>query len=189
MNIAVYYGSTYGNTADAAERIAAILARELAVDVPVLPAGWSDVRRLERHDVVLVGCSTWDGGELQPDWGAWCDELDALDLRGTRVALFGTGDQVAYADTFVDALGILATKFEERGANLVGSWSAEGYEHAASRAQRGSSFVGLALDYDNQDDATDVRIERWTAALLRALSSGESGAAHEATAAGADTGR
>lgn len=166
MNVAVYYGSTYGNTADAAERIAASLSERLGVDVPVHEAGWSDVEGLAAHDLVLVGCSTWDGGELQADWRGWFPEIARLDLRGTTVALFGTGDQVAYADTFVDALGILAAAFEERGATLVGRWPAHGYAHVASKAQRGATFVGLALDEDNQPDETPGRIAAWTERLV-----------------------
>lgn len=169
MDVAIYYGSTYGDTADAAERIAAALGDLLGQEVPLHEAGWGDPRRLEEHEVLVVGCSTWDGGELQADWRAWYGGLSAVDLRGKVVALFGTGDQVAYADTYLDALGILAGKFEERGARLVGSWPAGDYEHDASRAQRGDAFVGLALDYVNQAERTEARIAGWTRRLANEL--------------------
>lgn len=169
MRLAIFYGSTYGDTADAADRIAAALSRRLARDVPCFDIGWRDVRELEAYDVLLVGCSTWNTGELQAEWDAAYGALEGLDLRGKRVALFGTGDAVAYADTYLDALGVLAQRFEACGADLVGSWPASGYGHLASRAQRGDRFVGLALDYENQESLTDDRVEGWTERLLAEL--------------------
>lgn len=144
----------------------------LGQDVPLFDVSQADPLDFAAYDLLLLGCSTWDGTWLQPDWSDRLDELAALteaDLSGKRFALFGAGDQLSYGETFVDALGILAELFEERGARLVGRWPASGYEHQKSRAQRGDYFVGLALDYDNQIDQSRERIESWADALLMEL--------------------
>lgn len=169
MTIAIYYGSTYGGTAAAADRIAARLEQRLRQCVSKFDVGMSGLRDLDRYEVVLFGCSTWNIGKLQADWEDELAQLRRHSFVGTQVALFGAGDQHMYPDTFVDALGILADELEARGATLVGRWSTSGYHHLSSRAQRGTEFVGLPLDYDNQDELTEGRIARWTEQLVMEL--------------------
>ena len=184
--IAVAYGSTFGDTAEAAERIVAVLTELTGLRPTLIDVAYHDLRELDDFAVLLLGCSTWNIGELQSDWAAKLDELDALDLRSKNVGLFGSGDQLGYADTYVDALGILAEHVEARGAELVGLWSIAGYEHTASLAQRERSFVGLALDETSQADLTPSRIDRWVMQLtdeldLRGLHGTEAGQSQAAT--------
>lgn len=169
MRIAVFYGSTYGNTAEAATAIAGELSALLGVNVPLFDIAFEGVERVADYDVLVIGCSTWNIGQLQYDWELALDDLELLNLRGKRVAFFGAGDQVGYHDTFLDALGILADLFEARGAELVGSWPVAGYAHSGSLAQHGDRFVGLGLDYDNQEELNESRISRWCLALAREL--------------------
>ena len=90
--------------------------------------------------------------------------LGALDLRGRHVALFGTGDQIGYPDTFVDAIGVMADTFSGTGARLVGRWPAGEYDIVASRALvGGEELLGLALDEDNEPDLTQRRVASWVA--------------------------
>ena len=167
--IVVAYGSTFGDTAEAAERIVAVLTELTGLRPTLMDIAYHDLRELDDFAVLLLGCSTWNIGELQSDWAAKLDELDALNLHNKSVGLFGSGDQLGYADTYVDALGILAERAEARGAELVGLWSIAGYEHTASIAQRGCSFVGLALDETSQPDLTPSRIDRWVMQLAEEL--------------------
>lgn len=169
LEIAIFYGSTYGNTAEAAELIAAELGGLLGQEVPLYDVAYLDVAELERFDVLLIGGSTWNVGELQMDWALNLERLAGLELSGKRVALFGAGDQVVYHDSYLDALGILAERFEARGATLVGAWPSAGYQHSASRAERDGWFVGLGLDDDNQGALTASRVRRWCAQLALEL--------------------
>jgi flavodoxin I len=93
------------------------------------------------------------------------DELDNVDFSGKKIAYFGPGDQVGYADNFQDAMGILEEKISERGGMTVGYWSTEGYEFSESKAIKNGKFVGLALDEDNQSELTDQRVKTWVAQL------------------------
>ena len=52
------------------------------------------------------------------------------------------------------------------GANLVGLWENQGYEHTASKAIRDGYFLGLALDEDNQAELTDERVSAWVEQVL-----------------------
>ena len=47
------------------------------------------------------------------------------------------------------------------GGKLIGKWSTEGYEFDESLGCVDGEFLGLAIDYDNQDDLTEERIEAW----------------------------
>jgi flavodoxin I len=50
----------------------------------------------------------------------------------------------------------------DNGGKLIGRWSREGYDFDESVALEGDEFLGLALDYDNQDSQSEERIKKWT---------------------------
>jgi flavodoxin I len=153
---AILYGSTTGNTRSAAEAIGKLIE---GAEVKSVDRMFSD--EIAKYDVIIAGASTWGLGEIQDDWSPLVDKIGKLDLKGKKVALFGTGDQNSYNDTFVDGIGILYDAFFAAGATVVGAWPTSGYEHSTSRAVRGGTFVGLALDDDNQAGMTDARIKKW----------------------------
>jgi flavodoxin I len=169
---AIVYGSTFGDTASAGRRIGERLGARLGTPVPVLDVVDADLRRLAGSELLVLGSSTYNFGDLQPDWETRLDDLRALDLHGCGVAVFGVGDQLSYPDTFVDAVGVLADVAAAAGAVLAGRWPADGYEHTASSAQRGDTFVGLALDETNQPERSLDRIDRWVESVARELALG-----------------
>ena len=168
MDIGLVYGSSTGRTRLAAERI----REELGPD---FVRSCSDIRccgrrAFEAEDLLIVGASTWSVGELQTDWERAVPHLEGLDLRGKRIALFGLGDQRNYAETFVDALGLLHDKLSALGARLdLGAWSVDGYRFRESLAVRDGRFVGLALDDENQPELTVPRIRAWCSQLRAEL--------------------
>ena len=161
--VGLFYGSTTGKTEATAEEIQSALGGEDVVELHEI----ADVsEEFANYDCVIIGCPTWDVGELQSDWeGFYDEELDSVDFSGKKVAYFGTGDQVGYADNFQDAMGILEEKISSLGGTTVGHWSTDGYEHEASRAEKNGKFVGLAPDEDNQSELTEGRIQEWTTQL------------------------
>ena len=162
--IGLFYGSSTGKTESAAEMIQAEFGGSSVVTLhEIADASDSD---FDGYENIIIGCPTWDIGELQPDWdGFYNDELDNVDFSGKTVAYFGTGDQVGYAENFQDAMGILEEKISSLGGQTVGSWPTDGYEHEASKADKDGKFVGLALDEDNQSELTESRIKEWVAQI------------------------
>jgi flavodoxin I len=161
--IGLFYGTQTGNTQTIAETVQKELGGDSVVTLhDVAEAEMSD---FENYQYIIVGCPTWNVGELQADWEGLYDELDNVDFSGKKVAYFGPGDQVGYADNFQDAMGILEEKISEQGGTTVGFWSTEGYEFNKSKAVKNGKFVGLALDEDNQSELTDQRIKAWVAQL------------------------
>lgn len=158
MKIGIIYGSTTGDTEEAAEIIQEHLAE--AGEVTLANILDTPLPELEEYDVLILGASTWGVGDIQDDWMGK-DSFSDIDLSGKKIAVFGTGDQEAYCDTFVDAIGILHEAAERAGATLLGAWPTEGYDYEDSAAVRNGKFGGLALDYNNQPELSNERIAAW----------------------------
>ena len=165
--IGLFYGSTTGKTADVAEQVQAVLGGDSVVDLIEI----EDAGALANYEYLIIACPTWNIGELQDDWAAVFDDLNDVNFSGKTVAYIGTGDQVGYADNFMDAMGQLEEKIASLGGKTVGYWPADGYEHEASLAIRdGNKFCGLALDEDNEPDKTEGRIKTWAIQIKQEMS-------------------
>jgi flavodoxin I len=165
--IGLFFGTQTGNT----ETIAEAIQTAFGDDSIVTLHNVADVELSDFDDYsnLIIGCPTWNIGELQSDWEGLYNELDDIDFSGKKVAYFGAGDQVGYADNFQDAMGILEEKISGLGGTTVGYWSIEGYEFNESKAVRDGKFVGLAIDEDNQSDLTNERINAWVTQLKQAF--------------------
>ncbi|MEC4893296.1 MAG: flavodoxin FldA [Oscillatoria sp. PMC 1051.18] len=161
--IGLFYGTQTGNTETAAEEIQEEFGGEGQVTLHDIAE--ADPSDFEQYECIIVGCPTWNVGELQSDWEGFFDLLEEIDFGGKKVAYFGLGDQIGYADNFQDAMGMLAEKISSLGGKTVGYWTTEGYDFNESKALQNGKFVGLALDEDNQSDLTDSRIETWVKQL------------------------
>ncbi len=162
MATGIFVGSSTGNTQDVAEKI-----KDALGDAEILEIGSSSASDLEKYDNIFLGSSTWGSGDLQDDWEEIIDEISKLDLSGKKVAIFGTGDQESYADTFVDAIGTIYEAVKDTGATILGKTSTDGYTFDSSKAVVDGKFVGLPLDQDNQEDMTEDRINAWTEQLSK----------------------
>ena len=119
------------------------------------------IDQLPNYKKVLIGCPTWNVGELQDDWDMLLEDFKKVNFEGVTGAFFGAGDQYGYSCNFLDAIGILSREFMKNGGTLVGRWSTEGYEFDESIALENGEFLGLGLDYDNQDTLSEERIKGW----------------------------
>jgi flavodoxin I len=162
--IGLFYGTQTGKTETVAESIQAEFGNDL-VDMNDI----ADVQPEDfaNYDFLIIGCPTWNIGELQSDWEGFYDELDQIEFKGKKVAYFGTGDQIGYSDNFQDAMGILEEKISKLGGQTVGYWPTNDYDFNESKALKNGKFVGLAIDEDNQSDLTDTRIKNWVSQLIR----------------------
>jgi flavodoxin I len=160
MKAVVVYGSTMGNCSDVAERVSSFIEGSEVCEV-----GSFDFDTVADYDLLLFGSSTWGLGDLQDDWEEKIDDLKGADLSGKKVALFGTGDQESYVDTFADAVGILYEAVVEAGAEVIGLTSTDDYSFDESRAVVDGKFIGLILDEDNESEKSDERISAWVSSL------------------------
>ncbi len=163
----LFYGSTEGATAVAADVIKEEIEATGQATVELHDVAFTDLKLMETYDYLILGISTWDIGQMQVDWAHRFAELDSLDLSGKRVAIYGLGDQYAYPDSFVDAMKTLSEKMMQRGAVPIGfSLVDDTYEFDYSEAVFDDVFIGLALDAENQDNLTRGRVQAWVQTVL-----------------------
>jgi len=166
MKIGLFYGSTTCYTEMAAEKMRAIIGEDL-IDLHNVKE--TPLSLMTDYDLLILGISTWDFGEIQEDWNELWDQVSGLSLNGKTVALFGLGDQEGYGEWYLDAMGMLHDELKATGANFIGYWpNDEKYEFEASKAltEDESQFVGLALDEDSQYELSDDRIATWVEQIL-----------------------
>lgn len=156
MKTIIIYGSTTGNVEASAKLISEGFKESKVVDIADF-----EIKNIVDYDIIILGTSTAGSGELQDEWEDKIDELDSVDLSNKTIAIFGTGDQYGYPNTFAGGLNYLYEKVSASNAKIVGLTSIEGYEFAKSESVRGDKFVGLVLDDENQPGKTDQRVKDW----------------------------
>ena len=166
QKVGIFYGSSPGNSENAAQQIQKAFGTDLATIIDVSGAKAADV---EQYSNIIFGCSTLEIGELEYDFDDFIPELKAANLKDKKAAIFGLGDQESYPDSFVDSIGLIYEILKDKGCDVVGTTSTEGYNYDESRAEIDGQFMGLALDDDSQDDLTEERIKEWVEKLKKAF--------------------
>lgn len=168
--VGIFFGTSTGST----ETVADMIKDELGDDAE----GPFDIETLEgsvgdnfgKYSALIVGTPTWNTGADTERSGTGWDEIyyssmAELNLAGKKVAVFGLGDQVSYAENYADATGELHDVFQGLGCQMMGYTSQEGYEHEDSKAIRGDKFCGLLCDMVNQEELSEERVQNWIAQL------------------------
>ncbi len=158
MKTVIVYGSTTGNCQKAAEAIAEAIGGADLQEVSGVDFSTLD------HDLIILGSSTWGVGDLQDDWEGKISELEDADFGDKKIALFGTGDQYGYSSSFVDAIGKIYNALKNKD-NVVGRVDVEGFSFDSSEAVVDGKFVGLPLDYDNDEAKAEEDIASWVEKL------------------------
>ena len=156
MSLAIVYGSSMGNTENAAN----LICEKLGIEADVLDVANTSADTINGYDKLICGTSTWNSGDMQDDWDSF--DFGSLKNRGKTVAVFGVGDSQGYSDEFCNGMAKLFDELKNAGANLVGEISADGYSFDESEAlNNNGNFVGLALDYDNEEEMNEQRVDNW----------------------------
>lgn len=166
-DILLVFGTDTGNTEEVAEKIQEQFSESGQV-VEIIDVTDCSADRISEADMCIFGIPTWDFGGIQADWEDFKEELEAAELGGKKVALYGLGDQFGYGDFFIDAVGWLHEIIQPMGADIKGYWPVEGYEFTESRALSPCKtyFYGLAVDDDQQFEQTDERVSSWVQQIL-----------------------
>ncbi len=173
--IGIFFGTDTGTTRLMAKKLAKKLGDELAAKP--LNVNRIDVQDFLQYDALILGTPTYgldqlpgtDTGIKAGSWAEFLPQLDAVDLSGKCIALYGLGDQGKYSDRFADSLIHLYRFFAQKGAQLVGDWSTEGYNFTHSQAVVDGRFVGLVVDQQSQSLLTEQRLDAWLTQIAPAL--------------------
>lgn len=169
--VGLFFGTDTGTTRLIGKKIAKELGEDL-VDKP-LNINRATINDLMAYDVMILGTATYGEGDLPGKEnnvknGSWLDflpELEKADFSGKTIALYGVGNQEKYGDRYVNGMAKLYHLVKEKGADVIGEWSTEGYTFSASNAVIDGKFIGLALDNKSQKIETDPRIQGWTSQI------------------------
>ena len=158
--IGLFYGSSSDNTKTATEFMVEYLEMN-DVEVESFDIADCELEKIMEFDNIIIGCPTWNIGELQEDWDAVFLNYQELDFKGKTAAFFGCGDQVGYPDNFLDAIGILGRTFMDKGGKLIGKCSKDEYDFRDSVALENDELLGLGLDYDSEEDKCEDQMTAW----------------------------
>jgi len=160
---AIFFGPLKGAVNRVANKLKETIGEDKVVMIPVNTATVADI---EKYDKIIFGMSTvgkdtWDSTYSNNDWAKFLPEIGKTKYDGKTVAIFGLGDHVTYAATFVDHIAVLARELMKNGAVLTGQVSTDGYEFDESEAVVDGKFLGLPIDEDFEPELTDERVEKW----------------------------
>lgn len=155
----IFYSFNSTKTAKAAEKI----IEEFGSDYTISPVNAEELTEelFLSFTNLILGVPTWFDGELPNYWDEFVPAIEDLNLKGKTIAIYGLGNQAEYPENFGDAVGIMAELVQERGANLVGFTSIDGYTYESSRAEKNGTFMGLILDQETQPRLSKERIAHW----------------------------
>lgn len=158
--IGLFFGSTTGNTEKLAQKIKDNLPSGTVDTYNVKNVSVEDV---EKYENIILGSSTWGKGVLQTDFENFLyNTLKSANLKGKKIAIFGTGDSSVYPESFADSIGIIFDTLEGKGVTFVGEFPTDGYKFESSLSMFGDKFIGLPLDDDSDDEQNKLRISIWT---------------------------
>lgn len=164
--IGIYYGSTTGTTAEVAGEI----ARRLEVDSKdVHDTGSTAPSSIGDYDVIIIGASTWGDGDLQEDMATFLDGVQAMDLRGKEVAIFGCGDE-NMSGTFCNSVGEIYHRLHDTHADFIAPFENEPYHYEHTDSDVKGMIVGLCIDNVNHPDDTPARLDAWCEKIKEEIS-------------------
>jgi len=160
---AIFFGPLKGAVNRVADKLKDVIGEDKVVMIPVNNATVADI---EKYDKIIFGMSTvgkesWDSKYTNVDWAKFLPEIGKTRYEGKTIAIFGLGDHVTYAATFVDHIAVLAHELINNGAVLTGQVPADDYEFNESEAVVDGMFLGLPIDEDFEPELTDERLEKW----------------------------
>lgn len=170
MKIGIFYGSSSGVTKKIVKEIRKLMDidKEDIYDVEDIERG-ELTHKISEYDFVILATPTYKLGDIQKSWEKHLKELGEIDFKNRYLALVGIGNQERFAQTFVSGMGILYYYVKNNNIKLIGKTNTDGYDFLASSAVERNKFFGLAIDYKNQKELTDTRIENWVKQLEKEL--------------------
>ena len=115
--IVLIFASMSGNTEMMAEAVVKGI-QEAGEEVEVIDVmNGVFAKELLNYDGILLGSYTWGDGELPDDFLEFYEEMDEIDLKGKKAAVFGSGD-TGY-NHFCAAVDILMEKLKERRCRCI----------------------------------------------------------------------
>ena len=133
MKTLVLYGSLTGNT----EYVATLISENLNhnnIKHELVNVTELSPQKILEFDNLIIGCSTWDYGQLQDDFKTFFAEIQDYDFTGKKFAAFGCGDS-SYVD-FCEAV-VIIEKFwiNKKATKIVDGLKIDGFPQMSNNQQ------------------------------------------------------
>jgi len=140
MKTIVIFGSTTGNTEEVANYVTNGL-KGAGHEVTLKNVIDAKPSELSEYELIVLGTSTWNEGELQDDFIPFHEEMTGVDLAGKKAAVFGCGESIY--EHFCTGVDTLEAKLKELGAEIVAtSFKVDGdIGEYLSKAQQWASSI------------------------------------------------
>lgn len=115
--ILLVYASMTGNTEVIAEIIEEAIKEE-GIEITVRESLRANPKEMLKYDGIILGSYTYEGGVIADEFMIFYEEMDAYDLSGKTVAVFGSGDSF-YEQTYCAAVDLISEKLTDIGATVV----------------------------------------------------------------------
>jgi flavodoxin I len=130
MKTLILYGSLTGNTEYVAELISEYLKNK-QINHKIINAEEFSPEKIKNFDLLILGSSTWDYGQLQEDFKSFFSEIQNIDFSNKKFAAFGCGDS-GY-EHFCEAINIIEKFWVEKGAEkLIDGLKVDGFPQQQS---------------------------------------------------------
>ena len=160
---AIFFGPLKGSVNRVADKLKNLIGEDKVEMVSVKSATVADIEKFDKiiFGISTVGKDTWKSTYSNLDWAEFLPEISKTRYEGKTIAIFGLGDHITYAATFVDHIALLANQLINNGAVLTGQVDADEYDYNESEAEVDGKFLGLPIDEDFEPELTDERLEKW----------------------------
>lgn len=150
-NVLLLYASMTGNTEEIANIMGECLVKH---GVQVTRKGFDTVdikaEELLSYDGILFGTYTYDDGDLPWEVENFYEDLPDVDLNGIIVGVFGSGD--SFYPEFGKAVDLMADRFQEIGATVVGERVKVELDPDEADADRCEELVAVFCESLNRDE-------------------------------------
>lgn len=117
--IQIVYGSNSGNTKMVCEYVTAFL-QDHGHEVKLDRAEHFDENQLTGHDLLILGCSTYEHGALEDHFRySFWPRIQKIDLNEQKAAVIGLGDSKYDTDYNIESGRILAKYIEDHNGQLI----------------------------------------------------------------------
>jgi flavodoxin short chain len=139
MKTLILYGSLTGNTEYIANQISDFLNQQ-QINHDLINVAEFDPKKILDYELLILGCATWDYGQLQDDFKLFFDEVQGFDFTGKKLAAFGCGDS-SYVE-FCEAVKIIEQFWTSKNAEkIITGLMIDGFPQQASNQKLLTSWL------------------------------------------------
>ena len=128
------------------------------------------ITRMLEYDLIILGSPTYGKGNLHYAWNDVLIEMQNLDFKERKFAVFCLGDQRFHEKSFAGAIERLSQPIASHSMKIIGKgWETNNTYSDTTHVLAAKSVLGLIVDDGNEKGQTLERIRLWCGKLKEDL--------------------